>query len=209
MSALRMNKKGNLCSRQSIPEKGGRLACAPHLPLDPSHSVMGWPNSTKLKRKITVPEEICYATKLLCFPVYCTWNYTDAVSIMIMHDAVRALHVKTARWKAKCDMKTLLSFHFVSPHNTVCARHQVSPQGWEIQFFNFLHIHLQPKWRACQNTDGKCWMNYPFTVWKHLQMFSVIKIKESFHRSSCKRQTPSEHMFKACIKRKKNWEHIG
>lgn len=55
--------------------------------------------------------------------------------------------------------KTLLSFHFVSLWQ-MCTPSQLSPQGWGIQFLNFLHIHLQLMCRVCKRTDRKSWMNY-------------------------------------------------
>lgn len=51
--------------------------------------------------------------------------------IMIMHDAVRALHVITVCWKTKCDVKTLL----ILPAYSKCARHHNSPLKAEV--FNF------------------------------------------------------------------------
>lgn len=43
---------------------------------------------------------------------------------------------KQFAWNAKCDMKTLLSFHFVSLQPK-CTPSQLSPQGSETQFFKF------------------------------------------------------------------------
>lgn len=139
------------------------------------------------EKKSPRERKICYATRLLCFPVCRTANYTDAIRIMIMHNVAKALHVRTVCWKAKCEVKTLLSLHLVSLQQ-MRTPSRLSPQGWAIHFLNFLHIHLQLMWGACQSTDRKCWMNYiserefsPFipcmmpqllpcteTTWKHL-----------------------------------------
>lgn len=169
--------------------------------------------------------------KPLCHKAF-KQNNPDATHVLIVHDALKALHVNLL-WK-------LYSAPIFVSLQQICTPSQLSPQGWGIQFLNFLHIHLQLMWWACQCTDGKRWMNYiserdfsPFipcmmprllpcaeTIWKHLQegtnvlcdkdqgIFSWVQLQET------KQPLSSSGINELALKdkvwgKKKKWEQAG
>lgn len=100
-------------------------------------------------------EEICYATGFYV-------SQFTAHRCNTQHDYAwcrESFECESSFQECQMQCQKLLSFHFVSLWQ-MCTPSQLSPQGWGIQFLNFLHIHLQLMWRVCKSTDRKSWMNY-------------------------------------------------
>lgn len=198
-SYMRMNKKGNLCWRETIPKRWEpeylKTSQCLSSAIGPSWI---WRRAIFTRRRGlstfygTEKKSPC-ERKSVMRPGFYVSQFTAHESTQMQYTSWLCMMPwklcmwKTDCWGAKRDVKTLLSFHFVSLQQ-MCTPSQLIPQGWGTQFLNFLHIHLQLTRRACQSTDGKFWMNYiserefpPFipcmmpqlllcteTTWKHL-----------------------------------------